>query len=175
MEMHENSSGNKGLTVIELLITIAVAAILLSVAVPSLQTFTANNQIFAAQASIVEGLNLARFTAVTSGEEVAICPSANESACSDDNWDKGWIVFDNSDGNEIPADAERLRVSTLTGGLSDSANGQMVVFESDGTTTLSSAVTITICHMDTDVTDQCRQVSVTPFGVISSSKTTATS
>lgn len=175
MEVNGNSSGSSGFTLIELLITIAVAAILLGAAVPSLRTFTANNQVVAASNSIVTGLNLARSTAVTSGEEVALCPSSNESTCSDNDWDKGWIVFDDSEANGIPAEAERIRVATLTGGLSDSTNGQIVIFEADGTTTLSSTVNIEICYSDTDVTNRCQQISVSPFGVISSTRTTAAS
>jgi type IV fimbrial biogenesis protein FimT len=175
MDVNRNFSGSRGFTLIEILITVAVAAILLGVAVPSLQNFTANSQVTAAANSIVTGLNLARSTAVTLGEEVAICPSSNESGCSDNNWDVGWVVFDNSDANDIPADAERIRVATLTGGLSDSTNGQMVVFEPDGTTTLSTTVNIEICYGDTGVTNQCRQISVSPFGVISSTKTTSSS
>lgn len=173
MEVNRGSSKSKGFTIIELLITIAVAAILLGVAVPSLQNFTANSNVIAAGNSIVAGLNLARSAAVTSGEEVALCPSSNESTCSDNDWDKGWIVFDNSDANEIPAEAEKIRVATLTGRLSDSANGQIIVFEADGTTTLLSTVNIEICYSDTNVSNQCRQISVSPFGVISSTKTTA--
>ena len=152
---------------------VAIAAIIVTMAVPSLQTFTANNQIIAAQNSLVGALNLARFTAVTSGERVAICSSIDEGNCSDDNWDKGWIVFDNADGNGIPAAAEKVRVATFTGRLTDTADGQIVVFEPDGTTTLASAVTISICFTDTDVTNQCQEISVSPFGVISSTKTTS--
>ena len=99
MEMNRSSSKSKGFTIIEILITIAVAAILLGVAVPSLQNFTANSQVAAASNSIVSGLNLARSTAVTLGERVAICHSSDESTCStvdamDKDWDKGWIVFE---------------------------------------------------------------------------------
>jgi type IV fimbrial biogenesis protein FimT len=175
MELSRNFLRSKGFTLIELPITISVAAVILSLAAPSLQTFTANNQILSAQNSLVGALNLARFTAVTSGERTAICSSIDEGTCSDDNWDKGWIVFDNADGNGIPAAAEKVRVATFTGNLTDTANGQIVVFEPDGTTTLASAVNISICFTDTNVTGQCQVITVSPFGVISSTKTTSSS
>jgi type IV fimbrial biogenesis protein FimT len=179
MELSGNSPGSKGFTIIEMLITIAVAAILLGVAVPSLQNFTANGQVVAASNSIVAGLNLARSTAVTLGERVAICHSDDESACtvdeSDKDWDKGWIVFEcDPDITASCVMGESRRVVTLSRGLSDSADVQVIVFEADGTTNQSSVLSIEICNDDTDVTNQCRQISVSPFGVISSSKTTAT-
>lgn len=173
MEMNGSSSGSKGFTVLELLITMVVAAIILGWAVPSLVTFSANNQVVTASNSIVTGLNLARSTAVTSGERVAICPSANGSTCSVD-WDKGWIVFDDSDEGGVPVEAEMIRVATLSGSLSNSANVQVIVFEADGTTDQSSDLSIELCNTDTGVTDRCQQISISPFGVISSSKTTAT-
>jgi prepilin-type N-terminal cleavage/methylation domain-containing protein len=179
MELSRNSLRSKGFTIIELLITLSVAAVIISMAVPSLQTFTANNQIIAAQNSLVGALNLARFTAVTSGARVAICSSIDEGNCSDDNWDKGWIVFDNADENKILAVAEKVRVATFTGRLvatftgPDLIPGQRVDFDPDGTTTQNSEVTILICFTDTDVTDQCQEIKVSPFGVISSNKTTS--
>jgi type IV fimbrial biogenesis protein FimT len=173
MEVNRSSSKSKGFTIIEVLITIAVAAILLGVAVPSLQNFTANSQVSAASNSILAGLNLARSTAVTSGEEVVICPSADESTCAGNQWSKGWIVFDNADGNGTLAEAEKIRVVSQSGNLTGSEYENSIVFEQDGTTTLSGDIKIKVCFGDTDVTNQCREVTVTPFGVISSSKTTS--
>ena len=173
MEVNRGSSKCRGFTILEVLITISVAAILLGSGVPALQSFIANNQVTATNNSIVEGLNLARFTAVTSGDEVVICPSADESACTGDKWSEGWIVFGNADGNGTPAAAERIRVRTQTGNLVVSQYSGNIVFESDGTTSLSSAANIKVCYKNSDVTTNCRTISVSPFGVISSSKTTS--
>ena len=173
MKVIRGCSKSRGFTILEVFIAIAVAAILLGVAVPSLRNFTANSQVVAASNSIVEGLNLARFTAVTSGDEVVICPSADESTCTDEQWSEGWIVFGNADGNGTPAAAERIRVSSQTGNLVVSQYSGNIVFESDGTTTLISAANIKVCYKDSEVTTNCRTISVSPFGVIASTKTTS--
>jgi type IV fimbrial biogenesis protein FimT len=171
MEVNRSSSKSKGFTIIEILITLAVAAILLGVAVPSLQNFTANSQVTVAANSIVAGLNLARSTAVTLGEEVVICPSADESTCAGDQWSKGWIVFDNADGNGALAESEIIRVVSQTGDLVVSEYNGNIVFESDGTAKMDSSVTLKICYKHSDVTDKCKEILVSPFGVVSSSTT----
>lgn len=179
MEVNRSSLKSRGFTLIEILITVAVAAILLGVAVPSLQKFTANNQVTSAANSIVAGLNLARSTAVTLGEEVAICGSADENACSlvdfknKELYNRVWRVFDNAD---------TIRLGTLDRGLSVTLSGDepsnnsdpLVEFGPDGTTTdLTSDLKIKICG-NLDVTTDCSEITVTRFGVISSTKTPAT-
>ena len=121
----------------------------------------------------MSGLNLARFTAVTRGENVVICPSSDSSTCSNGSWEQGWIVFDDEDSNNTPAEAEIIRVASHSENISDSGYGLNIVFEADGTTTLGTTVNITMCHSDTSVTNKCRQISINPFGLISSQKTTA--
>lgn len=59
-----------GFTLIELVIALAVAAILLSIGVPSFISFIANSQIRTASQSILDGLNLTRAEAIRRNERV---------------------------------------------------------------------------------------------------------
>lgn len=108
-----------GFTLVELMITIAILAILLTVAIPSFSELIRNNQMVVQTDRFARDLNYARSEAIKLRQQVSICKSAIQTACQTGatNWEDGWIVFsdDNGDGSLNGAD-NRLRVS---GGLDD--------------------------------------------------------
>lgn len=84
-------------TLIELMITIVIMAILVSLAAPSFFTMIRNNQSQALGEEFVVGLNTARSEAVSRGREVSFCASnaadnAAEPDCGND-WTNGWVVL----------------------------------------------------------------------------------
>jgi len=89
-----------GFTLIELIVTLAIAAIITTAAVPSLQNFIQNNRMSTAVHHFVTTLNLARSEAVKRGERVTVCKSDDLINCTvSDGWEQGWIVFVDSNGN----------------------------------------------------------------------------
>jgi len=98
-----------GFTLYELLLSLAVAAVALSIGVPSVTSIIQQNQLASSINTLVRSLNLARAEAVTRGKNVVICrsttantPSPNCNSGSS-NWSEGWIVFENSDNDSPPA------------------------------------------------------------------------
>jgi type IV fimbrial biogenesis protein FimT len=91
-----------GLTLIELMVTLSVAAILLVVAAPSFVSARKDNVRTTYINELVSSLNLARSEAAKSNSTIAICPSSDGEACAGDNYDSGWIVFRNDNGDEPP-------------------------------------------------------------------------
>jgi len=89
-----------GFTLIELMFVLAVAAILMSVAVPALQMFATNSRQTGAINDFVSSMHLARNTAITTNARVTMCASSNASACQSVSWDKGWILFRDSNSNQ---------------------------------------------------------------------------
>lgn len=89
-----------GFTLAELMISLAVAALLLSTAVPALQSFTNNARRTSAVNDFVSSMHLARNTAITTNSRVTICASSNASNCEEVTWDKGWVVFSDANSNQ---------------------------------------------------------------------------
>jgi type IV fimbrial biogenesis protein FimT len=88
-----------GFSLIELLVTIGVMAVLLAVSLPNFQAvseaMTTNSQAKA----LMNTLNLARNEAVKRGTTVSLCASTNGTDCSTDNWSAGWMVFVDANGD----------------------------------------------------------------------------
>ncbi len=109
-----------GFTLIELMVTLSVLAILLTIGIPNLQMFIQNSRLQSQSASLMGDLNYARSEAVRLGSPVAVCASANGAAlCSGAlTWETGWIVFNdrNSNGAVDAAELPILRAAPALGG-----------------------------------------------------------
>jgi type IV fimbrial biogenesis protein FimT len=92
-----------GFTMVELMITLVVVAILLAAAVPFLGDFTRNNRLVGQSNDIASSIQLARSEAVKQGVNTVICPSSDLTSCSNNaaDWQNGWLVFSdfNLDGD----------------------------------------------------------------------------
>lgn len=82
----------KGFTLIELMVTITVLAIVVGIAIPSFYTQIQNNRSMALGEEFTSALNYARSEAVKRGKRVSLCASADGSKCSG-SWPQGWIAF----------------------------------------------------------------------------------
>lgn len=102
-----------GFTLLELMVTLAVAAILVTIAIPSYRGLVQRNTLTASVNDLVGDLNYARSEAVTRGQNVYLCKSKDEATCeTDGDWSQGWIVFtpDADDKDAPPKVANLLRV-----------------------------------------------------------------
>jgi type IV fimbrial biogenesis protein FimT len=75
----------------ELLFTIAVAAIILSVGVPGFQSYIDNNRAVTHTNDLVTALNVARSEATRRGLPITVCSSSDGVACGG-AWSDGWVV-----------------------------------------------------------------------------------
>lgn len=122
-----------GFTLIELMVTVAIAAILLALAVPNFSSTLKASRTSSQIRELANGLTYARSEAVARGQEVRICPSVSGDACGG-TWSQGWIIFVNPNEDEVydKDKEELLRVYQGVGGNS------MKVFYYNGAASMAS-------------------------------------
>jgi Tfp pilus assembly protein FimT len=86
----------------ELMIVIALAAVILAIGAPNFREFRQNNRLTAVANDFLASVTLARTEAVKRQSAVSLCASDNpaspDAVCSDGEFSR-WIVFEDSDGN----------------------------------------------------------------------------
>lgn len=89
-----------GFTLVELLVTLAVITIVLTVAAPGFADLMRRNEASTLVNDFVYALRLARSESVTEGMPTAVCASSNMASCAGNNdWETGWLVFQDPNGD----------------------------------------------------------------------------
>lgn len=100
---------NHGFTLVELMVTVIVIAIVATVAVPNFARVIESTRLTGYSSELVSALNVARSEAIKRGGRVGVCASSDEATCSgSDDWSNGWIVYVD-DGSGNVADVLRVR------------------------------------------------------------------
>lgn len=128
MQTHKK---HRGITLVELMATVSVAAITLGLGVPTFSNVTSNMQRSQASMELMTSFTLARSEAGRRGVTVTICPSSDGATCSTDdlpNWNSGWIVFTDQDADRsIDSGTDTLIHTARFGNSSFSLTGSTPV------------------------------------------------
>ena len=133
------------------MVTLAVAGILITVAIPSFSTTIKNNRLTTQTNELITTLNYARSEAIKRGANVSV-DSSDASA----NWHNGWVVKD-SDNNILRNFAAFEGNSALVAGASVSS----LAYKSTGFLNGASAITFTLCDDRTGETGRTISISLT--------------
>lgn len=87
-----------GVTLVELLIVMAITAILSALAIPSFETQIERAKTKALQSKILAALNTAKSHALTHGTYSGLCPLETVVSCGDD-WSNGILIFEDNNKN----------------------------------------------------------------------------
>ena len=137
-----------GFTLIELMVTIAIAAILLALAVPSFRALLIANQMTAQTNDLVSDLAFARSEAIKRGVTVTACFANTPTTCGAGNiWTQGWIVFvdagttGDSTGDTILRSHEALRGNNTLVNNGASAGTHFISYFPSGTVDVRESFT----------------------------------
>jgi type IV fimbrial biogenesis protein FimT len=128
-------ASSRGFTLIELMIAVGLTALLLSMAIPALDSFTTNARQTSAINDFVSSMHIARSTAVTTNFRVTVCASSGGSNCEAVSWDQGWIVFGDRDSDQsVDGDEVIAAASDGIDGLSIQSGefGQFLMYRPNG-------------------------------------------
>ena len=95
-----------GFTLVELMVTIALVAVLMMVAVPSFVTFQRNAELTSFANSLLAAANAARGEAMKRGRYAMVVP------LDATNWSSGWVVFVDVDRSQGYASASDVTIQT---------------------------------------------------------------
>lgn len=148
---------SEGFTLIELMLTLALVAIVLGIGVPNMTQLIRNNQVINQTNSVLGGVQLARAEAVKRGIGMAVCGSSDQSSC-DGRWGQGWLVFEDPDGSASPSSTNVVRLATGNAEV-DGASGAVVRFDHQGLRRDTSEDTI-IIKRSACGSEQARKITV---------------
>lgn len=131
----------RGFTLIELMVTLSVLAILLGIAVPSFTSLINGNRLTSRANELVAAFGEARIEAIRRNQHVVICRSINVDdatpGCADGSDWPGWISFVDVNGNSLKDPGDSVvrtsnQIAPLTILASPGVENSRITFWSDG-------------------------------------------
>ncbi len=140
---------SRGFTLVELLMVLAIVAVLSTLAVPAFGAFIGRTQARTARNVLETSLNQARIAAVNHGGHVVVCPSLDAAHCARaTTWHQGWILYVDLDHDRVRADHEPLLAVGQVharGVAIVSSSGRLVLdYRPDGSAS-GTNLTLTVC------------------------------
>ncbi|HYD76855.1 GspH/FimT family pseudopilin [Ramlibacter sp.] len=170
-----------GFTLVELMIGIAILAILAMVAVPAFNEAAMNSKLTSYANTFSASLRMARSEAIKRNAPVKMCASSDGTNCaSTGDWQQGWIVFQDTDDDGVLDSGEtRFLQEPALGGdylLGEGSTPPTALkFLGSGMTSLAAQLDLTLCRATPEPGSKKRTLSIDVTGrakVASESATT---
>jgi type IV fimbrial biogenesis protein FimT len=161
--MKRHMPASRGFSMIELLVTVTLIAVLLGIAMPSFKGSRLNTVLRTSANNLLAGTHLARAEAIKRNTTVRLCVSANGTSCGTGDWNQGWIVI---------SGAEVIFREAPISNLFHITNGGTNTFSFRPTGVDSTAGVFTICRA-TPVGENERVLTIDAIGRAAIRRTTA--
>lgn len=143
------SRDSRGFTLVELLMVLAIVAVLSTLAVPAFGALIGRTQARVARNVLETSLNQARIAAVNHGGHVVVCPSLDAERCARaTTWHQGWILYVDLDHDRVRADREPLLAVGQVhsrGVAIVSSSGRLVLDYAPDGSAAGTNLTLTVC------------------------------
>lgn len=172
MMLKKNS---QGFTLIELMVTLTIVAVLLLVTIPSLVIYKRNAELTSATNTLLSAINAARTEAMKRGMYAMVVPTANGS-----NWNSGWVVFvdvnrtrvyDSSVDTTVMVQSALSSYMTVSGNGSAADSPPYIMFDASGYSRLKNggfgALTFSLTRNDitgSTLAEQTRRIVIASTG-----------
>lgn len=172
------SARQHGFTLVELVVTIALLAILTTLAAPSFSEVLRQWRRDSATRELSSTLQLARSESIKTSRQIVVCPSTDGESCADGTeWNTGWIVFVDDGagtlanaGNQVVNTNERILkvVSAQSGVASITSSGgvEWMQFLPNGLMG-SATTTLTVTPSGANANTKVDKVTVSRVGRVS--------
>ena len=145
------------------MVTLAIAVILITVAIPSFSETIKNNRLATAQNTLAATLALARSEALKTGRRVSVCVSNDQATCTGGtDWSVGWLAYQDRD-NSATFNAGDPLVKVQPGlppGMTLTGTGSVLSYTPQGAAAVAG--TLTLCDDRTGETG--RQLTINNTG-----------
>ena len=175
LAMMQSKQACRGFTLIELMVTLAIAAVLMLVAIPSMTAYKRNAELTSATNTLLSAINSARGEAMKRGMNAMVVPTGNGSS-----WNTGWVVFVDKDRTQVyDAAADQTVLSqgplpsyfNITGNGTANTSAPYIMFDASGYSKMKSggfgALSFTLTRTDlsgAQLLDQTRRIVVASTG-----------
>jgi len=157
-----------GFTLVELMTTLMIAAILITVAVPGFNTTIKNNRLVTHANLLVSSISLARSEAVKHSRTATVCINANQPAvgCTvGNNWELGWMVWVDLNNNNAPDPGEERRfVQPFPPSITLTSAVSLLNFSAQGAAADAATAAATLDLCDNRAGETGRQIGISPTG-----------
>ena len=156
----------RGFTMIELMVTLTVLAVLAVVAAPSFNEAILKSKLTGFANNFVASAQLARSEAIKRNSTVRVCRSADGLTCATSGtWQQGWIVFNDIDNDGVVDSNETViqvqQALSADYHFTEASSIYSIAFQAIGAG--ASAATLTLCRA-TPVGSQERIIKVSATG-----------
>lgn len=147
----------RGFTIVELVITLALFAVLVTVAVPGFRDYILQNRVKTGAQELFTAMLYARSEAIKRNGDVYIYPNGGAS----DDWQDGWVITTDSSkgyGDCQTDQTDCLRIQQPLSGIAITTGAASVTY--DGTGRAAATASFAVCDSDASAQVRRRRVSI---------------